>query len=519
MKQFRYILLTMLLMVLAVATLTACGDAEDTSLQVNPPPETTAEVIPEGVFYLRCSEPEDNRFAIQFIGAVPDCYVDYVGFEACIVYPDGKKGQRTVVRVTTLYKEITDSVTGELITSEDFGIEDGYLYIRALEKIPTDNDELYYEISSYYVVGKEKTYTAMQTFSIKDLLYEHILSNPQPFEVKEESPLLEVQKWVKQTYKRPETQDETLLAEYAKLSDTYYIGSSAPDVNSKLKMTVCFALPSANNNSSGIRYNFTETQGDFKGVSTSVRRVRTYTLYEKVITETETLTIEDFGLTEGYLAVVTFEDDVNTISCKTYQLNLLIYYSRNALEFTVAESELLFGTVSGQTVISPYNTEVITYTYNPADFGEWLDYSAANGSAEGDGLFKIRFSTATNKDGAFKFSMQIATAVPTRFASRIAFVYSAYDEKGDPVDLENREIAVSTLYPTIFGNGNANITPADFDMERGYIMTMLLNNVAMHDNIHTFKIEAYYRNGDEKVYLTSLMIDKKDLTDHVEIVW
>ncbi|MBQ7365402.1 MAG: hypothetical protein IJW46_07370 [Clostridia bacterium] len=501
-----------LLAVLTITLLlTACGNAQsDETLSVNTLPEITTEEISQGTLYVRCSEPEDNVFSIQFVGAVPTNYVDYVGFEACIVYPDGTRGTRQTIKLHTLYRTVTGEDDDTVITSEDFGIEDGYLFVRALDRIPTDRKDLCYEIAAYYVIGNEKTYTAKQTFSIAGLLEEHILSDPKPFDIVDSTDLVDVQKWVK--CEGSETlEDETL-------SSTYYLGASLPDDNGNLKMYACFAVPSAHINTTGIRYRFTQMSGALAGVSTQLCRVRANVLYKQVITETETLTVEDFGLTDGYLVLIAFEEAVNIVTRDGFSLNLLLYFSRNALETVISEQEFDFTELVKETVLSRQGVTVTQYTYIPTHFNDWMYFGEAYGNATGTGLFRIRLTDATNSDGDFEFSMQIATAVPTRFSPRIAFVYTAYDKDGNVIGTPNREINATTIYPTIFDNDGKTMTPADFGIERGYIMSMALNYIKYESEVAAIKLEAYYTKDNQKITLASQTISLDTLREYVDII-
>ncbi len=517
-KTLRVTLLTLLLSLLLVICFTACDDkaAIDGLLDIGTPPETTEQVIPEGTFYVRCSEPEANLFSIQFVGAVPTSYVDYVGFEANKLYADGTKGPVDTAKVYTLHRTITDSENDIVLSSADFGIENGYLFTRALQNIPTDEEGLCYEIAAYYVIDNEIFYTAKQTFSIDEIIEEHILANIKLFDYKEVSPLIDVQQWVKHTTEIQSDEKSDLVD---RLSNTYYLGASAPDDNGNFKMYICFALPTLKNNTVGIRYNFTETEGEDAGIKTQVRRARTNTLYGAVISETDTLTAEDFGMEEAYLAVIGFSDDLNTVLCRTYEFNLLAYCSQTIHETTVVDASHAFKNVIDACIRIYASCNLATYTFIPSHYSDWVSFSEANENAVGDGKFRIRASEADNNDGAFKFTMQIACAVPTRFAERIAFVYTIYDKEGNSIGAEKREISVSTLYPTVFDNGDAVMTASDFGFERGYIMTMLLNNIEVDGEVDAILIEAYYRVDVEKNYVASLLITLEDLTELVTIVW
>ena len=467
-------------------------------------PAITTQAIEQGTLFVRCSEPEDNRFSIQFVGVVPTNYVDYVGFEACIVYPDGTRGSRQTIKLTTLYRAIEDEEGNPVITSEDFGVEDGYLFARALERIPTDDEELAYEVASYYVVANKKYYTAKQTFAVKDLLEEHILADPDPFEHIESTELVEVQKWVRFTSSQTHKESN--------ISKTYYLGASLPDANGNLKMYAVFAIPSININAVGLRYTFTQTEGDFAGVSTSIVRARTKTLYDKIITEDETLTIKDFGVEEGYLALIPFNQNVNILSREGYTLNLDLHFSRNAVETLIASEALDFTEVAKKCVLTRDGVPVSAYTYIPTGYHDWTWFGKDYSNANGIGKLRLRFTDAQNFMGEYTFSMQVAAAIPTRFSSRIAFVYTAYDKDGNIVGAPNYEAKVSAVYRDIFDNNDATMYPADFGYERGYIMSLVLNNMKyQNEKIDSIKLEAYYLDSGARVTVASLLIDLDDI--------
>ena len=505
-KPLRFILIAACFLLLALVLFCSCNAlSNDLELSIDTPPETTAEIIPTGTFYVRCSEPEANQISVQFIGALPSCYVDYVGLEANKLYTDGTRGPIDTAKITVLHDEITDTDRGVTITPQNFGLEDGYLFQRLLTRIPTNIPDLAYEVAAYYVIGTEKIYLAKQTFYVDVLLYEHILANPKPFTVVEESSIIDVQKWNKfqmdETFK-PEIDGE----ENVKLSNIYYLGTAAPDAHGNVKMYLCYAIPSTNNTTVGIRYRFTETEGEYAGIQTQTRRERTNILYKSVITETETLTPQSFELDDAYLALISFTDDLNTVLCETYDMEIVAYYSRNAVEQTVISATHNFTELVQNCVLTYYSIDTATYTYRPLDYSNWADFSAANGNASGEGLFKVRVSKAENE----KFAMQIASAVPSRFLERAIFIFSAYDESGEPIyikdknqneiPLENQETSITTLYPSIFGNTD-DFTAKDFGIDRGYIISMLLNNIELDGETTTLKIEAYYfinlANGEE----------------------
>ena len=187
-------------------------------------------------------------------------------------------------------------------------------------------------------------------------------------------------------------------------------------------------------------------------------------------------------------------------------MEIVAYYSRNAVEQTVISATHNFTELVQNCVLTYYSIDTATYTYRPLDYSNWADFSAANGNASGEGLFKVRVSKAENE----KFAMQIASAVPSRFLERAIFIFSAYDESGEPIyikdknqneiPLENQETSITTLYPSIFGNTD-DFTAKDFGIDRGYIISMLLNNIELDGETTTLKIEAYYfinlANGEE----------------------
>ncbi len=506
--------LAVFIIVLTVAC-TGCAannNGEGAALSVGTLPEITTEAIQQGTLFLRCSNPEDNRFSIQFVGAVPTNHVDYVGFEACIIYADGTRSSRSTVKLYTLYRTIENEEGSTVITSEDFGIEDGYLFVRSLDRIPTDEEGLTYEIAAYYVIGNEKYYTAKQTFVIRDLLEEHILSNPLPFAHQETSEVIEVQKWIKF-----QTSNHTNDAD---ISSIYYLGASLPDANGNLNMFVCFAIPTLNINTVGIRYNFTQKNGEYEGVSTSLCRVRTQTLYDTVITETETLTIKDFGVEEGYLAVIPFSDTVNFLTRQGFSFNLELHFSRNAIETSVAQETLDFTELLDSCVLTREGVSVSPYTYIPTKYHEWNDFSEEAGNATGTGKLRIRLTDATNVLGIYKFNMQLATAVPTRFASRISYVFTAYDENGDVVGLPNCEVSVSTVYSSIIDNDDEKLTASYFgeQYERGYIMSMALNNIEYDHEIESIKLEAYYTKDGVKYTVASLTVELATIRQMIAVV-
>ena len=396
----------------------------------------------------------------------------------------------------------------------DAALEEGYLFQRMF-KVPTNIDGLAYEVAAYYVIGDEKIYTAKQTFYIKELLYEHILSSPKAFDVQEVSPIIDVQKWNKYEMS---AENAALIEpeEGVKLSQNYFIGMSTPDANGNVKMHLCYAIPSDDNTTVGIRYNFIESEiegePDAIRAKTQIRRERTNTLYKTVISEKETLTAKDFGLDDAYLVVITLSSDLNTVLRENYDLTIVTYYSTNALEYQVINTTHNFIELVNECVVTYRSISVNTYTFQPLDYSKWVDFSTASGNATGNGLFKIRVSKEKND----RFAMQIASAVPSRFLEKLVFVFSMYDKNGNPIyeldenenriPVENEEIELSTLYPSIFGNTEA-ITSKDFGIERGYIFTMLLNNIEIEDSTAKIKIDAYYRTDYNEKTLTALPED------------
>ena len=513
-RSARLIFTAAFLLVLVVVFFCACDTAQGSihELSVETPPETTAPVIPTGKLYARCSEPEANQFSIQFIGAVPSAYVDYVGFEANKLYSDNTRGPISSIKIRVLHEEITDTNRGITLTPKNFGLEEGYLFQRTLEKIPTNIENIAYEVAAYYVIGDEKIYTAKQTFYIQELLYEHILSSPKAFDVKEISPIIDVQKWNK--YEMSQEDAATIVPEEGvTLSKNYFIGTSAPDANGNVKMYLCYAIPSDDNTTVGIRYNFIESEiegeTDTIRAKTQVRRERTNTLYRTVISEKETLTAKDFGLNSAYLAVIALSSDLNTVLRENYDLSIVAYYSANALEYQVISTTHNFIELVNECVVTYQNISVNTYTFQPLDYSNWVEFSVENGNAVGNGLFKIRVSKEKND----RFAMQIASAVSSRYLEKLVFVFSAYDKNGNPVyetdeennriPVENEEIELSTLYPSIFGNDEP-ITSKDFGIDRGYILTMLLNNIELDGSTASVKIDAYYRTDYNEKTLEQL---------------
>lgn len=512
-RSTRLIFTAVVLLLLAVVCFCSCNSDNGPvhELSVNTAPETTAQVIPTGKFYVRCSEPEANQFSIQFISAVPSAYVDYASLEANKLYADNTRGPIDSTKIRVLHEEITDTDRGITLTPQDFGLEEGYLFQRMF-KVPTNIDGLAYEVAAYYVVGDQKIYTAKQTFYIKELLYEHILSTPKSFDVIEASPIIDVQKWNKYEMS-PEDAATIEVEEGVKLSKNYFIGTSTPDANGNVKMHLCYAIPSDDNTTVGIRYRFIESEieGEPDAIrsKTQIRRERTNTLYKTVISEKETLTAKDFGLDNAYLVVITLSSDLNTVLRENYDLTIVAYYSANALEYQVISTTHNFIELVNECVVTYRNLSVATYTYQPLDYSLWYDFREQAGNAVGSGMFKIRVSKVEND----RFAIQIASAVHTRYLERLVFSLSIYDKNGKPiyetdknqdkVPVENVETSLSTLYPSIFGN-DTPITSQDFGIERGYIFSMLLNNIELDSDAASIKIDAYYQIDFDETTLTPL---------------
>ena len=501
-RSFRLVFIAAFLLVLAVVFFCSC-DSDTNSVDefsVETPPETTAVVIPTGKFYVRCSEPEANQFMIQVISAVPSAYVDYAGLEANMLYPDNTRGPIQSTKIRVLHEEITDTNRGITLTPQNFGLEEGYLFQRTITKIPTNVNDLAYEVAAYYVIDDQKIYTAKQTFYIQELLNEHILSTPKSFDVIETSPIVDVQKWNK--YEMSAEDAATIVPEDGvTLSKNYFLGASTPDANGNVKMYLCYAIPSDDNTTVGIRYRFKEIveegERDSVGVQTQIRRVRTNTLFRTVISERDTLTAEDFGLDSAYLAVVMLSQDLNTVLYENYELEMVAYYSNNALEHQVISTTHNFIELVNECVVTYRGLPLSTYTYRPLDYSSWYDFSAQNGNAVGSGMFKVRVSKAEND----LFAMQIASAVPTRFLERLVFSLTIYDKNGNPI--ENNETSLSTLFPSIYGN-DLPITSQDFGIERGYIFSMLLNNIELKKDTAKIKVDAYYRTDYNEKTLEKL---------------
>ncbi len=471
-------------------------------------------VIPEGVFYVRCSEPEQNRFSIQFIGAVPTRAVDYVGFEANEIYEDGTRGGLTSVKIRSLYTEVEDKDAGITLTPANFGLEEGFLFVRALDNIPVNRPGLAYEISAFYVVGNEKFYTAKQTFAVEDLLNEHILKDPPAIEIKEESPLIDVQNWVKYEYEplRPET-----VSDPEKLSSVYYMGASAPDSNGNLDLYICFALPDNLYNGVGMRYLFSVENEERLTITTALSRIRTGVLYRKVYSEKDVLTLEDFGLSEGGIAVICFSDYVNTVLREGSTLEFEVYYTRNALETKVLEAEIDFSELLEKTVLVSAGISVEDYTYVKPGYGEWTVLNEAAGNAEGTGLLYVRVSRLKWTGQSAYFDVQLAAATETRFAERIVMYYTVYDKNGVAIpELIDKESEINTLYGSMFGNSQEeSITSKDFGIDRGYLMTLLLSGVSLAEAEYSIGIRAVRIVGDEEVSLFSLKIPVQNLVDMI----
>ena len=72
--------------------------------------------------------------SVSFIAAVDGLDYEEVGFAASVTDADGRTETVTVAD-KTVYKSLTYNST--TITSEDFGIEDGYLFVLVIENIPS----------------------------------------------------------------------------------------------------------------------------------------------------------------------------------------------------------------------------------------------------------------------------------------------------------------------------------------------------------------------------------------------
>jgi len=225
--------------------------------------------------------------------------------------------------------------------------------------------------------------------------------------------------------------------------------------------------------------------------------------------EKEILTAQNFGLDSAYLAVIALTEDLNTVLYETYDLNIVAYYSSNALEYPVISTTHNFIELVNECVVTYRNIPLSTYTYRPLDYSIWKKFSETEGNAVGNGIFQIRVSKQQNT----RFTMQIASAVPTHFLEKLVFVFSLYDKDGMPIykfdeqqnkiPQENEEIEVSTLYPSIFGNIDP-ITSKDFGIDRGYILTMLLNDIELEGDTASVKIDAYYRTDYNEETLEAL---------------
>ncbi len=524
-KALRAVILAAFVMIFAVLLITGCSSTHNSEgpLATNTVPVTTEEVIPDGTFYLRCSEPENNKFSIQFVGAVPTRKVDYVGFEAARYFEDGTKGALSAIKLYTLFNEIVDEDSGETITAADFGMDGGYLYVRALDGISVEEEGLAYEITAYYVIGDQKYYTARQVFRVEDLLNDHIISNPQPFDVEEKSPLIDVQNWNKLSH-----DEDAYKKKYQKESytggvsreemycDYFYIGSSVPDNNGRLKFYACAYIPESEVSALGIRYNFTQLEGNNKGVSTSLQRYRTATLYKEVISEKDTLTPEDFGKEDGYLAVFEISENINTVLYSDYQFNILTYSTRNALESVVAYTEILFSDIVEACVLKRTAVDISIYTFTPPNYNEWVFIKETEVGAVGSGVLALRVSGKRTYNEQLVFNLQVAGGLPTRFLDKLVFVYKTYDKNGNLLSTKNNEITIETAYSSIIGNNDTDITSADFGYDRGYVITMLLNNIEFSNTEDVYEISAYYTYNKEVHNIFSYKVDSAKLVDMVE---
>ena len=198
--------------------------------------------------------------------------------------------------------------------------------------------------------------------------------------------------------------------------------------------------------------------------------------------------------------------------------NLELYFSRNAVETKIVDESLEFTAVSEQCVLTREGVAISDYTYIPTGYHEWNFFGKDYGNAKGDGKLRIRMTDATNVDGDYKFSLQIATAIPTRFSSRVAFVYTAYDKNGNVIGKANREIVANAVYVSIFDNDQKTMTSADFGVERGYIISMALNNIDYDGETESIKLEAYYMKDGAKQFVASQTVDFDTLRDMITVI-
>lgn len=510
-RGLRLILLAVFLLLVTITAIScATTHTQGEPLDTLTPPPVVEETKPEGILFLRCSEPDKNLFNLHIIGVTPTRNVDAVGFEACYYYEDGTKGALSVTQVQTIYHEITDEKRGVTITSEDFGVPNGYVFARSFSNLPTDQPGIKLEVSSFYVIGNEKFYTAHQILDLDSILYEHILADPQPLPIKDESPLIEVQKWVK--YQAGPT--DTTGADDP-FPSVYYLGAATPDNNGNLSLYLCIGIPSASISDAGVRYRFRALDGDNAGTYSSTERVHVTSLYRQVITETETLTPADFGLEEGYVAVLELSRNVNSVSRIRAALELSGYISRNAVETEIFNRDISFAEVLAACVQNKKSLSILTYEHTRADYSRWLAFSETAGNALGNGVFLGRvtapfLSSQAEESTKMVFNLQLALAIPSRFVDEMVFVYQAYDKDGNPI-FKDPAIRITAAYRSIFGDDGTTIYPADLGEERGCIISAALNGIECQNTDYTYSFRAYYRVGGEEVTVMDLSVTAKTL--------
>lgn len=498
-KTLKFVLAGMLLLTLSIVLLTSCQKRQETEAPfvTNTLPVTPEVTLPEGTLFIRCSEPEENLFSIHLVGAVPTRNIDYAGFSACLVYKDGTKGPLTPKNTTKLYREIVDEERDIHITSEDFGIKDGYMFGLVLDDVPVDVEDLRYEITAFYVIGKEKICTAHQVLSIQDLLNEHILADPKPIPVEETSPLIDTQKWVKQVN---EDHDPALG-----FSDTYYIGASVPDNNGNLTMYMCVALPDPHLYAAGLRYRFRSKNEGEHDMVTSTVRCRVSTLYRTVITETETLTPADFGMENGYLGVVEFHENINTVTRAGMDLEFKYYVSRNATETILFDEVLPFNDLVARCVQNKNAVGLGQYTFI-APRHNWHALEEFQETIPHEGQMLLRVSDAYLDGQRTVFDLQLAAAIPSRFVDRLSFTYTTRDAEGNQID--QKEVALSQVYPCIFRNDQESfITCTDLGLERGYVASMQLVRISYYDTDVTYDIQVHYSVGGVKTMVAHMSVE------------
>ncbi len=514
--------LVLLAVFLLLVTITAVSCAT-THIQGEPLatltiPPVVEETKPEGTLFLRCSEPEKNLFNLHIIGVTPSRYVDAVGFEACYYYEDGTRSALSVTQVQTIYHEITDEKRGITITSEDFGIHDGYVFVRAFSNLPTNQPGIQLEVSAFYIIGNEKIYTAHQILDIDSILYEHILADPTPLPTQEESPLIEVQKWVK--YQADPTDEEngkTKENTDNPFSPIYYLGAATPEVNGHLSLYLCMGIPSASISDAGVRYRFRtlDEEDENNATYSETARVKVASLYRRVITETETLTPADFGLEDGYIAVLELSENINSVSRLQMAFELSGYISRNAVETEIFNSDIPFAEILDACVQNKKSLPISEYTFTPTNYFPWLTFSEEAGNALGYGSFLGRVTEPVLSSQAMeatekRFDLQLAIVLPSRFVDEMIFDYQAYDKNGKPL-LEDPSFQISTAYRSIFGDNGGTIYPADLGEERGCIVSARITNIECKNTDYTYSFRAYYRIGDEEVTVMELSVTAETL--------